>query len=96
MKFTIPEKYLLENKVKGKKLTHCVVALSALAIFFFGYDQGMMAGVNTSPDYVEKMKYGYFNENGDVTVTNSTRQGGIVANLLFRYARWMRFWRFIL
>lgn len=83
MKFTIPEKYLLENKVKGKKLTHCVVALSALAIFFFGYDQGMMAGVNTSPDYVEKMKYGYFNENGDVTVTNSTRQGGIVAIYYF-------------
>lgn len=38
-----------------------------------------MAGVNTSPDYVGKMKYGYFDENGDATVTNSTRQGGIVA-----------------
>lgn len=83
MNLKIPEKYLLENKVRGKRLTHCVVALSALAIFFFGYDQGMMAGVNTSPDYVDKMKYGFYDENGDVTVTNSTKQGGIVAVYYF-------------
>jgi hypothetical protein len=25
----------------------------------FGYDQGMMGGVNTSPDYVETMKLGF-------------------------------------
>lgn len=83
MKLKIPEKYLLENRVHGKKLTHYVVALSALAIFFFGYDQGMMAGVNTSPDYVDKMKYGYYDKFGDVTVTDSTRQGGIVAIYYF-------------
>lgn len=25
----------------------------------FGYDQGMMGGVNTAPDYVETMKLGF-------------------------------------
>lgn len=75
----IPERLLLENHLKGKRLTQSVVFLSALAIFFFGYDQGMMAGVNNSPDYVDHMKYGYYDKEGTVTVTNSTKQGGIVA-----------------
>lgn len=43
----------------------------------------MMLGVNTSPDYVDKMKFGYYDANGDVTVTNSTKQGGIVAIYYF-------------
>lgn len=29
------------------------------AVDSFGYDQGVMGGVNTSPDYVETMKLGY-------------------------------------
>ena len=86
--FTVPDSWLLENHFQGKKLTQLVVGLSALSIFFFGYDQGMMAGVNTSPDYVDKMKFGYYDSAGDVTVTNSTKQGGIVAI----YSRWMSFW----
>lgn len=71
--FTVPDSWLLENHFQGKKLTQLVVGLSALSIFFFGYDQGMMAGVNTSPDYVDKMKFGYYDSAGDVTVTNSTK-----------------------
>lgn len=81
--FTVPDSWLLENHYHGKRLTQLVVALSALSIFFFGYDQGMMAGVNTSPDYVNKMKFGYHDLAGDVTVTNSTKQGGIVAIYYF-------------
>lgn len=81
--FTVPESWLLENHYKGKALTKWVIFLSALSIFFFGYDQGMMAGVNTSPDYVSRMDFGYFDEAGDVTVTNSTKQGGIVAVYYF-------------
>ncbi|KAK9476209.1 sugar transporter STL1 [Lipomyces japonicus] len=59
---------------------NCVAGLS---IFFFGYDQGMMSGVNNSPDYVAHMKYGWSDENGTVHVTNSSRQGGIVAIYYF-------------
>lgn len=55
----------------------------------FGYDQGMMGGVNTSPDYVQTMKLGFSTYQGPsegyvVTITEPTRQGGIVSsNLIF-------------
>ncbi|CAN6675170.1 hypothetical protein TRVA0_102S00122 [Trichomonascus vanleenenianus] len=57
-----------------------------LSIFFFGYDQGMMSGVNNTPDYVRVMGLGETippsPENGNmwsVNVTNPTKLGGIVA-----------------
>ncbi|GMG26405.1 unnamed protein product [Ambrosiozyma monospora] len=81
--WTLPQHLLVENYLHGKKLTHSVVALSALAIFFFGYDQGMMSGVNNSPDYVKIMKFGYWDEDANVTVTDSTKQGGIVSIYYF-------------
>lgn len=81
--FTVPDSWLLENHFRGNSLTRLVVGLSALSIFFFGYDQGMMAGVNTSPFYVTRMKIGHYDLAGDVTVTNSTKQGGIVAIYYF-------------
>lgn len=43
-----------------------------------GYDQGMMGGVNESPDYVETMEIGR-SDNGTLIITNSLLQGGIVA-----------------
>ncbi len=51
----------------------------------FGYDQGMMGGVNTSPHYVDTMDLGYSTYEGEsegyvVTITNPTRQGGIVSS----------------
>ena len=47
-----------------------------------------MGGVNTSPDYVETMKLGYSTYEGPsegyvVTITNPTKQGGIVASTPF-------------
>lgn len=55
------------------------------AITSFGYDQGMMGGVNTAPHYVETMKLGYSTYEGPsegyvVTITEPTRQGGIVSS----------------
>lgn len=46
----------------------------------------MMGGVNTSPDYVETMKLGYSTYQGPsegyvVTITEPTRQGGIVSSM---------------
>lgn len=53
--------------------------MAGVSILFFGYDQGMMAGVNNTPYYATRMDFGYGNDEGGVVVTNSTRQGGIVA-----------------
>jgi MFS family permease len=58
---------------------NCVAALS---ILFFGYDQGMMAGVNNSKDYIDLMGFGYTEmRDGHPTpvVTDSLLQGGIVS-----------------
>lgn len=69
--------------LNGKALVLAVNAVCGLSIFFFGYDQGMMSGVNGAPDYVTTMKLGHtaVAGNGNVTavVTNATKQGGIVA-----------------
>lgn len=51
--------------------------------------QGMMGGVNVAPDYVETMKLGYSTYEGPsegyvVTVTDATKQGGIVSSESFR------------
>lgn len=81
--FRVPQKYLLENHYHGKKLTYIIIGLACLSIFFFGYDQGMMSGVNNSPDYVRIMKFGHWDDTGAVLVTDSTKQGGIVAIYYF-------------
>lgn len=46
-----------------------------IAIFFKGYDQGVMGGVNASPDYLTTV--GIDLPNG--TVTNTTHRSGIVS-----------------
>ncbi|KIJ61771.1 hypothetical protein HYDPIDRAFT_96054, partial [Hydnomerulius pinastri MD-312] len=70
--------------LSGRKLYYTINAVAGLAIFFFGYDQGTMGGINTSPDYVRTMKLGYLTYEGPsqgyvATITNPTRQGGIVS-----------------
>jgi len=72
----------------GRRLYYTINLVAGLAIFFFGYDQGMMGGVNTSPDYVQTMKLGYSTYQGPsegyvVTITEPTRQGGIVSIYYF-------------
>lgn len=44
-----------------------------------GYDQGMMGGVNVSPDYVQTMGLGHVGADGEVVITETLLQGGIVA-----------------
>ncbi|KAF8882832.1 general substrate transporter [Infundibulicybe gibba] len=71
-------------QLSGKRLVYTINAVAGLAIFFFGYDQGMMGGVNTSPDYVRVMGLGFSTYRGPaegyvVTITEPTRQGGIVS-----------------
>ncbi|KAF8064392.1 general substrate transporter [Lyophyllum atratum] len=74
----------MKSRLSGQKLVYLLNFVAGLAIFFFGYDQGMMGGVNTSPDYVETMKLGFSTYQGPsegyvVTITEPTRQGGIVS-----------------
>ncbi|KAL0065598.1 hypothetical protein AAF712_007376 [Marasmius tenuissimus] len=72
------------TELSGKRLYYTINAVAGLAIFFFGYDQGMMGGVNTSPDYVRVMGLGTSSYQGHsegyvVHVTEPTKQGGIVS-----------------
>ncbi|KAI0698285.1 general substrate transporter [Cytidiella melzeri] len=72
----------------GRRLYYTINFVAGLAIFFFGYDQGVMGGVNTSPDYVRTMKLGFSTYEGPeegyvVTITEPTRQGGIVSIYYF-------------
>ncbi|KZT68548.1 general substrate transporter [Daedalea quercina L-15889] len=72
----------------GQRLCYTINFIASLAIFFFGYDQGIMGGVNTSPDYVRVMDLGYSTYQGPsegyvVNITKPTKQGGIVSMYYF-------------
>ncbi|KAI9480590.1 MAG: general substrate transporter [Benjaminiella poitrasii] len=54
---------------KGHNLVLMINLAAGLSIFFFGYDQGVMSGVNISPDYVSLMGL----------ETNEALLGGVVA-----------------
>lgn len=65
----------LWRKLSATQLNIAIQVFSLIAIFFEGYDQGVMGGVNASPDYVREVNIGLANG----TVTNQTKQGGIVS-----------------
>lgn len=66
--------------LQKRSLLIAVNSVAALSIFFFGYDQGMMGGVNNAKDYIDLMGFGYVDSvTGDPVVTNSLLQGGIVS-----------------
>jgi MFS family permease len=70
------------HKLEKRQLLIAINCAAALSILMFGYDQGLMGGVNTSKDYIDLMGFGYTEYvNGTMTpvVTNSLLQGGIVA-----------------
>ncbi|KAF7193258.1 Sugar transporter STL1 [Pseudocercospora fuligena] len=67
-------------KLQKSPLLFAINSIAALSIFFFGYDQGMMGGVNNARDYIDLMKFGYVDSaTGDPVVTDSLLQGGIVS-----------------
>ena len=71
---TIPS-WNVVHKLQKRKLLIAINALAGLSIFFFGYDQGMMSGVNNAEDYYTIMKFGHKGSNGAVVVTDSVLQG---------------------
>lgn len=64
------------NHFEKRRLLIAINSIAALSIFFFGYDQGMMGGVNTAKDYIELMGFGY-KDNGVVVITDSLLQGNV-------------------
>lgn len=63
------------KRLSPTELNAAIQTFALIAIFFEGYDQGVMGGVNASPDYVTEVNIGL----PDGTVTNTTKQGGIVS-----------------
>ncbi|KAJ5665787.1 uncharacterized protein N7477_008235 [Penicillium maclennaniae] len=65
----------LWRRLSSHQLNVAIQTFSLICIFFEGYDQGVMGGVNASPTYVALVGLGTHNG----TVTNATREGGIVS-----------------
>lgn len=63
------------KSLSPSQLNIAIQTFSLVSIFFEGYDQGVMGGVNASPRYVEEVGIGL----PDGTVTDTTHQGGIVS-----------------
>lgn len=73
----------LWKKLSPRQLNIAIQAFSLISIFFEGYDQGVMGGVNASPNYVTEVGIG----RADGTVTKTTTQGGIVS-IVWKSAKW--------
>jgi hypothetical protein len=85
--------YMLLVAWPGRVLIHPnrIIVLACVSFCFFGYDQGMTAGVNasnrmydklgdlllelTGEDYVKLMGYGYVDEKNEPQVTNGLLEG---------------------
>ncbi|KAL8661718.1 MAG: hypothetical protein Q9202_005340 [Teloschistes flavicans] len=76
-------KHNIVHRFERRKLLIAINCVAGLAIFFFGYDQGMMGSVNVSIDYgVHRMGFGIIDPDANVAqvkVTNALLQGGIVS-----------------
>ncbi|KAL8347644.1 hypothetical protein RB601_002980 [Gaeumannomyces tritici] len=68
------------NHLEKRRLLFAINSVAALSIFFFGYDQGMMGGVNNAKNYIDLMGFGYVDpETKEPVITDSLLQGGIVS-----------------
>ncbi|RYN95345.1 hypothetical protein AA0120_g3852 [Alternaria tenuissima] len=63
------------RKLSASQLNIAIQAFSLISIFFEGYDQGVMGGVNSSPRYVEEVGIG----TSDGKITDTLHEGGIVS-----------------
>ena len=73
-------KYNVVHKLEKRSLLIAINCVCGLSIFFFGYDQGMMGGVNNARDYYEKtMKFGHVGPDEAPVIDDELLQGGIVS-----------------
>lgn len=74
-------RYNVVHKLEKRSLLIAINCVAGLSIFFFGYDQGMMGGVNNAENYYhDTMNFGHKGPNGPV-IDNTLLQGGIVCSL---------------
>lgn len=72
-------KYNVVHKLQKRGLLIAINCVAGLSIFFFGYDQGMMGGVNNAVNYYhDVMKFGHEGDDGAPVIDNTLLQGGIV------------------
>ncbi|KAF9630652.1 hypothetical protein BFW01_g1214 [Lasiodiplodia theobromae] len=74
------KRWMVASNLEKRSLLIAVNCIAGLSIFFFGYDQGMMGGVNESPHYVHLMGFGHVDATGKPIVTKTLLQGGIDAD----------------
>lgn len=68
------------RRYEKRALLIAINAVAGLSIFFFGYDQGVMGGVNTNRNYAQTMGFGHYDTKQDlVAVDKPLLQGGIVS-----------------
>ena len=68
------------HKLEKKSLLTAINCVAGLSILFFGYDQGMMGGVNNVANYYQDtMKFGHVGDDGAPVIDNPLLQGGIVS-----------------
>lgn len=74
-------KYNIVHHLQKRKLLIAINGIAGLSIFFFGYDQGMMGGVNNAEDYYDRtMHFGHKNPITEaIMITNAFLQGTIVS-----------------
>lgn len=73
-------KFNVARRLEGRSLLIAINAVASLSIFFFGYDQGVMGGVNNNRDYAATMGFGSWDPHEDtVSVAKPLLQGGIVS-----------------
>ncbi|KAJ5090076.1 hypothetical protein N7532_008760 [Penicillium argentinense] len=65
----------LWKRLSPRQLSVAIHVFSLISIFFEGYDQGVMGGVNSAPNYLTLVGIG----KASGKVTNTTHQGGIVS-----------------
>ena len=73
--------YNVARKYEKRALLILVNCVAGLSIFFFGYDQGVMGGVNGNRNYASTMGFGAYDPTSKlVAVKKPLLQGGIVSN----------------
>lgn len=79
-------KFNVARRLEKRSLLIAINCVAGLSIFFFGYDQGVMGGVNTNQNYATTMQFGHWDPVGKIVVVdNQLLQGGIVC--LFSYCQ---------
>jgi MFS family permease len=77
------KKWNVAHSLEKRKLLIAINCVAGLSIFFFGYDQGMMGGVNNAKNYIDIMGFGHTEtidgSPNTPVITNSLLQGGIVS-----------------